>query len=48
MDFANTLPELFMEVADPSSKRVLSSLFEHSMADRDKLCKFTVYHTVFM
>ena len=36
MDFANILPELFVEVVDPelqSSKRV---------ADHEKLCKFTV------
>ena len=45
VDYAHTLPELFMEVADPempSSKGVLSSLFgsHHSVVDREELCKF--------
>ena len=46
VDFANILPELFMEIADPelpSSKGVLSSLFgssHHSVVDREELCKF--------
>ena len=43
MDFANILPGLFVEIVDPelqSSKRVSGSLFEHSVAAREKLCKF--------
>ena len=52
VDYANILPELFMEVADPelpSSKGVLSPKISgnshHSVVDREELCKFTMYHS---
>ena len=53
VDYAHTLPELFMEVADPelpSSKGVLSSLFgsHHSVVDREELCKFIIYFTMYV
>ena len=48
--YVNTLPELFMEVADPelpSSKGVLSSLFgsHHSVVDHEELHK--CYHLLY-
>ena len=49
VEFANILPKLFMEIADPqlpSSKGIFSFLFSssyHCVIDREELCKFTVY-----
>ena len=52
VDYANILPELFMEVGGPelpSSKGVLSPKISgsshHSVIDREELCKFTMHIT---
>ena len=52
VDYADILPELFVEVADPEppcGRGLFSLLFSsnyHSVIDREELCKFTVYSTV--
>ena len=49
-DFVNTLPELYVERADPELSasrrgRSSSSSSNHSVEDYEELCKFTIFST---